>query len=353
VLEIISSLIVSLNRPPVTRDILTKDEEISDTTGSPIKEATMVSTDQVILQEPTLRRENSGQTMTSKETEAMTRSGTQATTQLSKRSEQERATMVMTSQSAWKRTGTKTRLGETSLTTHLRELTIHLTIMVLKGIGKIRPKTQSLDELTTLTIDKTETGQTTPTKINGRDKETMDKMESNGTEETSILQETTNSLTKETIDKTETGQTTGVNWTDKDEMEMMKDSGIVEETTILQEILETSTNNMIDKTREMPTLRTVNGVDKQVMDKTDRMDKTDSMDKTDRMDRTTSNGVMVKTMLPETRSSGFIDDSIEGHSTRILPRNTFHDEETTLLASTGTKWTVTYTSKTRYKKHRL
>lgn len=40
-------------------------------------------------------------------------------------------------------------------------------------------------------------------------------MESNGTEETSTLQETTNSLTKETIDRTETGQTTGVNGTDK------------------------------------------------------------------------------------------------------------------------------------------
>ena len=43
---------------------------------------------------------------------------------------------------------------------------------------------------------------------------------------------------------------------------MTKDSGITEETTILQETLETSTNNMIDKTGEMPTLRTVNGVDK-------------------------------------------------------------------------------------------
>lgn len=136
----------------------------------------MVSTDQVILQEPTLRREDSGQTMNSKETEVTTRSGTQATTQLSKRSEQERATMVMTSQSAWKRTGTKTRLGETSLTTHLRELTVHLTIMVLKGIGKIPPTTQSLDELTTLTTDKTETGQTTPTKINGRDKVSPEKL---------------------------------------------------------------------------------------------------------------------------------------------------------------------------------
>ena len=111
--------------------------------------------------------ESIGQTMDITRTQATTNTGTQVTTLLIMESMAERKTGDMTSRGVLKRSGTKTRLGETSLTTRLMELIMDLTIVVLKRIGIHPQDTENLVTPTMLMIITTNTGQMVLTPVIG------------------------------------------------------------------------------------------------------------------------------------------------------------------------------------------